>query len=312
METKKLTKAAIISALLIIFSIIFCGIGIGSSFYLEFIVPIVITIVYLTCGFKWTLLVGINTILIIGLGLGQVTTSIWLVQSVLIGMIVGGLLLRTGHVMDDLLIGALLGCPVMLLIDYFISILTGVSILESLGFEELITNQALAEGLYYFGIACVPIGTIVLIYVCVLILARRLNILNKQTKVKYKVIRNFLKYKPYLYCSKSLIIGGMLYIIVSTVLPMSHFVYVKALGMSIKCILIYFILMDATAIISLGVYRKTASLLLSNGVGIIVIVLLVGWFEWSLYGIMLLSLSIDFKMHIRERQTHILKCLVQY
>lgn len=312
METKKLTKSAIVSALLIIFSIIFCGIGIGSSFYLECIVPIVVTVIYLTCGFKWTVLAGLNTILIIALGLGRVTASIWLIQSVLIGIIVGYLLLRTSSVMDDLLIGALAGCPVMLIIDYLISILTGVSILESMGFEELITNSALAEGIYYFGIACVPIGTIVLTYISGLIVAKRLRLLSEQTKVKYKVVKNFLRYKPYLYCSKSLIIGSMLYIIISGMLPMSTAVYIKALCMSIKCILIYFILMDAMAIISLASYRKTHSVLLSNGIGLMILLCLMNWFKWSLYGMMCLSVLIDFKMNIREKQTKILKCLVQY
>ncbi|WP_054742816.1 YybS family protein [Cellulosilyticum ruminicola] len=318
METRKLTKAAITSALLIVLSIVFCSIGIENTFYLQFIVPIVITVVYLTCGFKWTILAGLNTIVVIILVLGRMTAGVWLIQSVIVGSIVGYLLLRERGVMDDILIGALVGCPVMLFIDYFIkiltgvSVLTGISVLEEIGLGDLIGNKELIEGMYYFEIACIPIGTIVLTYVGGMIVAKHLNLLNAQTKMKYKMIKNFLRYKPYMYCSKSLVIGGMLYIVISTILPVGQNVYIKALYISMKYILIYFILMDAMAIISFGIYRKTGSVLLSNGVGIVIIILLVNWFKWSLYGMMLTSLVIDFKMKIRQKQAHILKCLVQY
>lgn len=311
METKKLTKSAILSAMLIILSIIFVGTGIGGQFYLDFMVPIVIAIICLICGMKWALLAGINTILVIILGLGRVTAGVWMIQSVMLGLVIGYLLMRQGQVMDDILLAAVAGCMIMLFIDYFLNILTGVSILDPVDLWGLTGNKALEEVIYYLGIASLPIGTMLIVYVCSLILVKRLGLLNSITKCKYKVIQNFFKYKPYMYCSRKFIISGIIYVVVISIVPMSDIAYIKAFCISLKYILIYFIFMDSLGIISQWCYMKTRSPLITNGIGIMILIALFHSFKWSLYILMGIGILMDYQMKIREKQIKGLNALVQ-
>ena len=70
---------------------------------------------------------------------------------------------------------------------------------------------------------------------------KRLNLLSAVTKDKYKVIRNFFKYRPYMYCTRKMLIIAIGYIILSLFLPVSEIAYIKALMVTTKYIAFYFL-----------------------------------------------------------------------
>lgn len=311
METEKLTRSAILSAMLIILSIIFIGTGIGGQIYLDFIVPIVIVIIYLQCGIKWAMLASINTLLVVALGLGRITSSVWMIQSVMLGLLAGYLIRREAQVMDDLLLASIAGCVIMLFMDYFLRILTGVSLLDSVDFLGFTGYKELEEVVYYLGIASVPIGTMVIVYVCSLMVAKRLGMLDEQTKNKHKVIRNFFKYRPYMYCSRKYVLIGVLYLIAVSVMPMSQIAYVKAFLISTKYILLYFIVADCWGIVSQWCYIKTRSSLITNGVLIMTLFAMIHAFKWTLYALLGLGIVVDYDVKIREKQTKALNYFIK-
>ncbi len=311
METRRLTQSSILSAMLIILSIIFIGTGIGGRIYLDFIVPIVIVIIYLQCGFKWTILGSINTLLVIALGLGRVTASIWMIQSVMLGLLAGSLLKGKRQVMDDLLVASIAGCMIMLFMDCFLKVLTGVSILDAVDMWGLTGYKEIEEVIYYVGIASLPIGTMMIVYVGSLIGAKHLGILNKNTKIKYKIIKNFFKYKPYIYCSRKYILISVIYLVSVSIIPVGNVAYVKAFLISTKYILLYFITADCWSIVSQWCYIKTRSVLITNGILIVMLMGMINAFKLSLYALVGMGIIMDYQINIKEKQAKVLECLLQ-
>ena len=303
METDKLTQSSILSAMLIILSVILIGTGIGGTLYIDFVVPIVITIIYIRCGMKWTILASINTLCVVALGLGRPTTALWMFQSVLLGILAGYLLKRSSQIMDDLLTASLCGCFIMLVMDYLLNLLTGISILDdSLNLFEMRSLPEIAEVMYYLSIAALPIGTMVIVYTCSLFALKRLNLLSAVTKDKYKVIRNFFKYRPYMYCTRKMLIIAIGYIILSLFLPVSEIAYIKALMVTTKYIAFYFVVSDCWAIVNHWFYIKTKSVIVTTGLLYLLIVGMMHSFKLCLYALVGIGLILDLSSQIRQQQ----------
>ena len=107
-DTKKMTEAALMSALFVVGTIFFVSTGLGYTFYLDFIVPIFFVVICLKCDFKYSVLSGVTSLVIVGLVLGNIGTAIWASQSVILGIICGVLLQNNTTIMDDLVYGCLL------------------------------------------------------------------------------------------------------------------------------------------------------------------------------------------------------------
>ena len=55
-----MTEAAMLSAAFVVLSVIFIGTGMGYLGYIDFIVPVLIAVIYLRCGFRYTILSSIT------------------------------------------------------------------------------------------------------------------------------------------------------------------------------------------------------------------------------------------------------------
>ena len=55
-DTKKMTEAALMSALFVVGTIFFVSTGLGYTFYLDFIVPIFFVVICLKCDIKYSIL----------------------------------------------------------------------------------------------------------------------------------------------------------------------------------------------------------------------------------------------------------------
>ena len=191
-DIKKMTEAALMSALFVVGTIFFVSTGLGYTFYLDFIVPIFFVVICLKCDFKYSILAGVTSLVITGLVLGNIGTAIWASQSVILGIICGMLLQNDTTIMDDLVYGSILSVLLMVFVDIYASKLIGYSFMQEFkGYIKFLNNNEVANIMYYLLIAMFPFGMMFSVYYLGLIFSNKLKILKNNSKRKYNIIKNF-------------------------------------------------------------------------------------------------------------------------
>ena len=310
-NTKKMTEAGLLSALFIVITIVFVGSGIGYAFYLDFIVPVFFCIVLLKCDFKYSVLSGTVSLIIVGLVLGNIGTAIWASQSVILGIMCGVLLIKDTTIMDDLVYGSVLGVVLMVFVDVYASKLIGYSFMKEFqGYAKLIPYKDYVDVIYYLFIALFPFGTVFSIYYISLRLAKKLNILKGNSKKKLQIISDFRSFSRFVCCSKYVFYGCCMYIISIELLSLSNInlegVYLKTILISIEYLCMYFVIKDGYVTIQnylLSKYQKVSYARLSS---IIVLLLLIAMFKITILVIIVLNIALDIKLNIRTKQISII------
>lgn len=113
MNARKLTEAAMLSALFVVTSMMAIYTGIAYTLYLDMIVPLFICLTYMRLGSKYTLLSSITSLLIVTLAVGDIASAIWMSQGIIMGLICGYFIRKKGTIFDDFLYSSILGCFVM-------------------------------------------------------------------------------------------------------------------------------------------------------------------------------------------------------
>ncbi len=195
-KTKKLTEASLLTAIFVVVTIISVGSGIGYGIYLDYIVPLFYFIIYLKCGSKYTVLSAVSGLTIVFVVLGNPGTAIWASQGIILGILCGILSEKKTSLMDDLLLGTLIGSIIMIFIDIYASKLIGYSFIQD--FKETIAYMAkymtknvpafnnfppefiqnYFSTVFYVSITLIPLGTVVGVYIIGLFAGNRLNILK--------------------------------------------------------------------------------------------------------------------------------------
>ena len=304
MEVKKLTESAILSSLFIVCSIIFVSTGLMYGFYLDIIVPIFIAIIYLRCDFKYTILAMITCVTIIGLVLGDIASAIWMSQSMLIGVMCGNLLNRKTKIFDDLVFLSIFSSIIIILIDIYLSKLTGFGLLESANETIVMINEIfdiskissqLIDMSIYLSIAAIPLGTALFCYIGTLIVANKLNILKENSKDKFNIGKNIRNNVSSMYCSKKVSFMSIIYIILITIIDYSNIkieiVYLEMLLQVIKYVLYYFVLKDLLSYIKIYTYTQTKSMQNANLVTLLMIISLMISFRLSFLVISLIYIK---------------------
>ncbi|NFN12431.1 DUF2232 domain-containing protein, partial [Clostridium botulinum] len=243
MKTKKMTEAGVLTAVFVVISIIAISTGVGYLGYLDFMVPIITTLIYLRCDFKYTLLSSVSSILIITLAIGDVVSGICISQSMVLGFICGIFIEKQETILDDLFYCSILACVVMIMIDINFSKIVGYSLLkESQIYVDklLFLNKTLKNVLYYILIISLPIGTTFITYIASLFLGKKLKLLSSVSNKKFLIIRNFKKYGIAICCSKKIVNIGIVYLLSMYILylniEVSKFVHLNIIFNSIKYI----------------------------------------------------------------------------
>ena len=313
MNVKKMIEAAMLSAAFVVLSIIAIGAGFGYAGYLDIGVPVIIVIIYLKCGLKYTILSGITSFLIVALTLGDISSAIFMSQGMILGLACGIIIPKEGTIFDDLLIASIFGCIVMVIIDINFSNLTGYSFIKES--KEYLINypfiaEDLKEELYYFLIATLPIGNIFLTYFISIILGRKLRVLNDSGNRKFLIITKFKKFGSYISCSKSTINIGILSLIAINILMRVQFLtsnlYIDIIVNSSKYIVLFFVLQDFYIMINIFIYSLTKSrlVLLISQLGILE--LLVNYFKMASVVIIIVNFVINNLLNIRSERTNLL------
>lgn len=274
METKKLTEAAVMSALFVVCSVFAVTTGFLYSLYLDIIVPIFIAIIYLRCDMKYTILAMITCLVIIGLVIGNIGSAIWMSQSMLIGFMCGFIIPKKTKMLDDVLCLSIFACFIMVLIDIYCSKLIGFSFIKDT--KEMMKPLNLGESaeniIFYIMIAVLPLGTIIMTYIGSLFISDRLKCLKDNGKSKINIIKNIRKYGSYIFCSTKLIYISLVYLLIMQIKDLMgvsiNQAYLLTITESIKYIMYYFIIRDAYAYIRIYTYQRTKSILMLNLMGL--------------------------------------------
>jgi len=297
-NTKKLTEAGILSALFIVSAIVAVGSGFGYALYLDFVVPVFFCIVCIKCDFKYSVLSGISSLIIIGLVLGNIGTAIWASQSVILGIMCGSLILKETTIMDDLVYGSIVGAILMVFIDVYASKLIGYSFMrEFQGYVKLIPYKKYADVVYYLFIALFPFGTVFSIYYLSLILSKKLNILKGNAKKKLEIITGFRKYSRFLCCSKKVFYGCAFYIGIIEILILLKInlddVYLKTILISIKYLCLYFVIRDGYIMLQNYLISKYQNVFYVRLASIITLILLIVIFKITTLSIIIFNCPVS-------------------
>ena len=312
MKTKKLTEAAMLSALFVIVSIIAIYTGLAYGIYLDIIVPIFIALIYLRLGSRYTVLSSIASLLIVMFSIGDVVSAIWMSQGILIGFIRGYFIPKENTIFDDFFYSTALGCLIMILIDIYFSKLTGYSFIED--FKSYSSFFQVSEGLFqvmlYIFIATIPLGTVLVVYFGSLMMGKKLNILNKFAKEKYKLIKNYRKVGTYLCCSENTFKLALLYLVIVEILNYCNLivgpVYVVTVIMSVRVVAIYFVVKDSFSFVIQWINMKFGYGGLTQILWLVLLYLLVVNFKITTIVLIFSSVILNLNLHIREKQITIL------
>lgn len=305
MKTKKLTESAMLAALFIVISIATLGTGIAYSIYLDIAVPIIISLIYLKCDFKYTILSIITSISIIGMVTG-IYSVLFMIQGMIIGIVVARTLKNKGTIFDNIIICGILASIVMIFIDVYLSTLIGVSFIKE--FSEYASsipiNNTTKDILLNLFVVSLPMGTVFITYIVTLFLGNKLNLLNLNAKSKYKIISNFKKYGGFICCSEKTIFIAIVYttlFVFSKKFNLSlRFEYIRIIIQIIGYICIYFTMEDSYSFISKYIYKISKSRGLLVTMQIVMIASLFINFEITLYVLIILNVLINKRFNFRQ------------
>ena len=314
-NTKKLTEASILSSLFIVCTIAAVASGFGYTLYLDFIVPVFFCLICLKCEFKYTMLAGISSLLIIGLVLGNIGTAIWATQNVLLGIMIGVLLNKSTSIMDDLVFGSILGVLLMVLVDVYASTLIGYSFMKEFqGYIKFIPNNQLANTIYYLLIATFPFGMVFSVYYISLIVGKKLKVVQGNSKKKLEIMSRFRLYSRYLCCSKEVFYSCAIYILLVETIKMFNFttdiVYLKTVIISVEYLCMYFVVKDGFLAIQNYVVGKYKNIFYAKVLSLFTLCVIIFLFKITIFIIVICNILLDIKINIRVIQNDIINNLV--
>ena len=314
-DTKKMTEAALMSALFVVGTIFFVSTGLGYTFYLDFIVPIFFVVICLKCDFKYSVLSGVTSLVIVGLVLGNIGTAIWASQSVILGIICGVLLQNNTTIMDDLVYGSILSVLLMVFIDIYASKLIGYSFMQEFkGYIKFLNNKEVANTIYYLLIAMFPFGMMFSVYYLGLIFSNKLKILKSNAKRKYNIIRNFRTYSRFISCSKKVFYGCSLYLLIYEIFRFTNIeinnTYLITIFTCVSYLCAYFIIRDGYTVIQNYILSKYQKVSYVRYMSLVTILILVLALKIAILFIILFNIVLDKRIDIRVRQNYILDNLM--
>ena len=320
-SVKKLTEAAILSSAFIIITMIALSTGIGYGLYLDFGVPIIFALIYFRCDFKYTFMCGISSVILILFVMGNFAAALLVSQSFLIGLICG----KSSQLFDDLFIGSIMGVVFMVLIDIYARNIIGYSFMQEFqGYIDYMKSKPPIlievapwitdinfEVLYYLLIAIFPFGMVFSIYIISVICGKRLRILSENGKRKYFMVRAIRSCGSFMNIRKKYFYTAILYIILVNILEMSNIrfsnVYLKTIITCVQYLSYYFVFRDTHILIGNFINIKFKKKSLNLIYLLVTLILLCNVFRITVLTYVIISLYMDKKYNLREKQDYIVK-----
>ena len=326
MNTKNITYSAVFSAIFVLLSIIAISTGIAYSLFLDIIVPIYVCIVFLKLDRKYAVFMSITSLMIVFFILGNVVAAIWMAQGMIIGFICTLFISRDSCIFDDLLFSSILATFVIIFVDIYFSALTGYSLIKDS--EELLKTVVKTLSTYnplmvlpdyyssliiYLSIATIPVGTVMVVYLGSMTLGNKLMILDKNTKRKFNIIKQFKKYGSLLCCSKEAYIFYIVYVIIVELIKVFNIEitidYLRVVIMSMEVIFFYFIVKDSLSFVMKYIIIRNKSMVLYKILLIFSVFLLLTNFKITVLLLIISSWIINNKIDLRQRQIKALEAI---
>lgn len=309
-----MTEAAMLSAAFVVLSIVFIGMGMGYLGYIDFVVPVLIAIIYLRCGIRYTILSSITSLLLIVFAIGDLPSAIFMSQSMIFGVICVYFISKKESILDDLFYASILSCIVMIMVDFNFSKITGQSIIkESESFISSITilSEEVKNIIFYLLIICLPIGIMILTYISTLFLGKRFGFLDEISNKKYIMIRKFNKYGSLISCSRKSIFISIISILIGIILLniklIESIVYFRIFIKIVLCVILFFIIQDSISLINKTVYSLSRSRIITLIVQFVLLFSLLLFFKISATVLIMCNLFIDKVFIIRKREIEFLE-----
>lgn len=324
-SVKKLTEASILSSVFIIITMIALSTGLGYGLYLDFGVPIIFTLIYFRCEFKYTLMCGISSVVLILFVLGNFAAAILVSQSFLLGLVCGYLICKSSDIFDDLYLGSIMVVIFMVLVDIYARNIIGYSFMQEFqGYIDYVKNNPFMmetlgrflpfininlEVVYYLLIAIFPFGMVFSIYFLSLMCGKKLRILNENAKRKYFMMRSIRNYINFMCIKKEYFYYGLGYIVLVNVLRLMNIninnVYLKTILTCVEYLSYYFIFRESYILIGNYIGVKYKKKILNLLYLIITLVLLFSIFRIGFLIYVILGIFMDMKLNLREKQKYI-------
>lgn len=328
MNTKKFTEASLLSAAFVVLSTICIGMGLGYFGYIDFIVPVFTAIIYLKCGFRYTVLSSISSLILIIAVLGNVQSAVLMSQSMIYGIICAVIIPSKNNIMDDLFIASIFSCIIMLIIDFNFSKIIGYSIItqcrEQVNEAANITASYFGSNydltwtqlnvVFYLLIIALPVGTMMITYIFSIILGNKFKFLNTHYLKKYKIIRNFKKLGTLISCSRKIIISAVLLIILGKMFLMvpllNNIVYGEVFINSIMYVSYFFLIQDSISTINKGIYILTKSRFFTIIGQFTILITLVNYFQAAFLMLVIGNFLVEYVLGIKKRQNEYMEKFV--
>jgi len=299
--------------------------GIGYGLYLDFGVPIIFALIYFRCDFKYTFMCGISSVILILFVMGNFAAALLVSQSFLIGLICGYLISKSSQLFDDLFIGSIMGVVFMVLIDIYARNIIGYSFMQEFqGYIDYMKSKPPIlievapwitdinfEVLYYLLIAIFPFGMVFSIYIISVICGKRLRILSENGKRKYFMVRAIRSCGSFMNIRKKYFYTAILYIILVNILEMSNIkfsnVYLKTIITCVQYLSYYFVFRDTHILIGNFINIKFKKKSLNLIYLLVTLILLCNVFRITVLTYVIISLYMDKKYNLREKQDYIVK-----
>lgn len=326
MNTKNITYSAVFSAIFVLLSIIAISTGIAYSLFLDIIVPIYVCIVFLKLDRKYAVFMSITSLMIVFFILGNVVAAIWMAQGMIIGFICTLFISRDSCIFDDLLFSSILATFVIIFVDIYFSALTGYSLIKDS--EELLKTVVKTLSTYnplmvlpdyysslviYLSIATIPVGTVMVVYLGSMTLGNKLMILDKNTKRKFNIIKQFKKYGSLLCCSKEAYRFSIVYVVIVELIKVFNIEitidYLRVVIMSMEVIFFYFIVKDSLSFVMKYIIIRNKSMALYKILLIFSVFFLLINFKITVLMLIILSWIINKKINLRQRQIKTLEAI---
>lgn len=314
-NAKKLTESAMLSALLVMVGVLFISSFIGYQVYLDFIVPVLITLIYLRCDFKYTLLSALTSVALITFIFGNPAYSLWMVQNMSIGFFCGFLIKKDKCLMDDLLYCSLFATLILVFADIFLSGIIGYSFMaeakEALKYIE--GYSIVKDVVFYLLLAALPLGTVVMTYLCGLLIGKKLRLLNENALRKFLYIRKYKRYGSLQYCSVKTSIIGLIYVLFMIIIGKDNFLfnitYFKTVLITMNYIILYFLIKDSYSMIASFIYKITSKAIFVMVFQLTAIYSLFKYFTITACALIMGGAVMDFKFKVRNNTDRYLRKL---
>lgn len=323
-SVKKLTEAAILSSLFIIITMIALSTGLAYGLYLDFIVPIIFTLIYFRCEFRYTLMCGISSVTLILFVMGNFVAAIFVSQSFLLGLLCGYLIMKSSDIFDDLFLGSIVSMLFMVLIDIYARNIIGYSFMEEFqGYVDYFNSINITGDLnklipfakinlqviYYLFIAIFPFGMIFSVYFLSLMCGKRLRILNENGKRKYFMMRSIRGYSNFMCLKREYFYYALGYIILINLLKISEIninnVYINTIIICIEYLSYYFIFRDTHILIGNYINIKYKNKSLNLLYFVVTLISLISIFKITFLIYVVISVLLDKKFSLRKKQKNI-------